>query len=110
MMELADIAVLEAAAYGVRVQVPFRPPRCVWVQVPLWAPFMPRNKQDVLGGKMRGRTTEVLYTDLLFQLPPIGSDNRQWLQPSMWLAAKDLSKINEGEVKEWGLSLHSEII
>ena len=43
---------------------------------PTLGTITPRNKKGVLGGKMRGRTIEVLYTDLLFQLPPIGSDNR----------------------------------
>ena len=70
--------------------------------------IMPRNKQGVLGGKMRGRTIEVLYTDLLFQLPPTltissaaqvrGSDSIGY--EICGFAAKDLSKINEGEVKE----------
>ena len=62
----------------------------VRVQVPLWAP-------------------KVLYTDLLFQLPLIigmHGITPQWefilYEPwlSMWLAAKDLIKINEGEEKE----------
>ena len=43
----------------------------------------------------------VLYTDLLFQLPPMRSEQSViGIQRSMWLAAKDHSKINEGEAKE----------
>ena len=55
----------------------------VRVQVPLEAP------------------TEVLYTDLLFQLPLISHQVASVkMIDSMWLAAKDLSKLNEGEEKE----------
>ena len=67
---------------------------------PTLGTITPRNKQGVLGGKMRGRTIEVLYTDLLFQLPLINHTRSNTDGFSMWLAAKDLSKINEGEVKE----------
>ena len=43
----------------------------------------------------------VLYTDLLFQLPPMRSEQSAiGIQRSMWLAAKDHLKINEGEGKE----------
>ena len=42
----------------------------------------------------------VLYTDLLFQLPPITQTRSNTDGVSMWLAAKDHSNINEGEGKE----------
>ena len=42
----------------------------------------------------------VLYTDLLFQLPPMRQTRSNTDGFSMWLAAKDHLKINEGEVKE----------
>ena len=45
-------------------------------------------------------TTKVLYTDLLFKLPLITQTRNNTDGVSMWLAAKDLVKINEGEVKE----------
>ena len=46
-------------------------------------------------------TTKVLYTDLLFKLPLISHQVTSVnMADSMWLAAKDLVKINEGEVKE----------
>jgi hypothetical protein len=52
---------------------------------------------------MRGRTIEVLYTDLLFKLPLILTIEEQVSGIGYEIcgfAAKDLSKINEGEVKE----------
>ena len=45
-------------------------------------------------------TTKVLYTDLLFKLPLITQTRSNTDGVSMWLAAKDLSKLNEGEEKE----------
>ena len=53
-----------------------------WVQLPAGSPI------------------EVLYTDLLFQLPLMNQTRSNTDGFSMWLAAKDLLKINEGEVKE----------
>ena len=53
-----------------------------------------------MGSNPTTRTTKVLYTDLLFKLPLITQTRSNTDGVSMWLAAKDLIKINEGEVKE----------
>ena len=78
-----------------------------------WSSLVARlaHNQEVVGSNptVRNQGTSppikviqvVLYTDLLFQLPPMRSEQSViGIQRSMWLAAKDHSKINEGEAKE----------
>ena len=58
-----------------------------------------QNRKDVLGGRCEDAV--VLYTDLLFQLPlTLHQVASVKTANGMWLAAKDHSKINEGEGKE----------